>query len=363
MAARLPVMRSGTSLEVVEAAWVATGISRAAALTIPSVAAARNLLVGTVVQLRLYRYRAGERLEPGYLLTKPDPSTTLPATLGGTVDDLIFRGRAFWHVLERDSDGMPVRARWTPVDDVTPLTRSAGGSYAVVTGYDIAGVAGEVSPADVIRFDSPIPAVLDIGGPTLSAALELESAARRLSSVALPAGTLTNNSGHQFSDEEAEELIAKFQEARLTKGIAYLEGLTYSRENLSAADLQLIEARANVATDVARLFNVPVAMIGASPSGNASALLYSNLSQQLAILVTTAVAPHLRTIESTLSDAIPRGQSIAFDVQSYLRSDPQASLEYVTSLLAAQIITTEEARGMLGIPSSPPAGDLTPGRV
>jgi phage portal protein BeeE len=130
------------------------------------------------------------------------------------------------------------------------------------------------------------------------------------------------------------------------------------------ADLQLIEARANVATDVARLFNVPVAMIGASPSGGASALLYSNLSQQLAILVSGAVAPHLRTIEDTLSDqAMPRGQAAAFDVQTFLRSDPTAAADYAIGLYGAGLITVDEARGFLGIPSAIASPNLSPGKV
>jgi phage portal protein BeeE len=358
---RLPVVRSGTSLEVAELAWIAEGVSRELALTIPSVVACRNLLVGTTVQLGLFRYRAGERLDPGYLLTKPDPSTTRPATIGGTVDDLIFEGRAYWRVLERDSEGVPTRARWTPVVDVTPRTSSSGGTYSVLTGYDIAGVDGVVAVADVIRFDSPIPGVLIYGARTLAAAIELELAARRLAAVELPAGTLTNE-GAELSDDEARTVVADFQAARRDSGIAWLQGVRYTREELSPADLQLVEARANVATDVARLFNVPVAMIGASPSGNASALLYSNLSQQLAILVSSAVAPHLHTIEATLSDVLPRGQSVAFDVQTFLRSDPQAAAEYAIDLLTAGIIGRDEARALLAIPSQT-ANDLTPGRV
>jgi phage portal protein BeeE len=357
------IVRTGTALEQAEIAWIAEGVGRETALSVPAVAACRNLIVGTVVQLALYRYRAGERLEPDYLTTRPDPSTTMAATLGGTVDDLVFYGRAFWRVLERDSEDYPRRARWTPVADVQPESKSTGGSYSVLTGYKIAGVAGTVEPADVMRFDSPIPGALDVGGRTLAAALELEAAARRLAAVELPAGTLKNE-GSEISEDEAAQIVAGFQSARRENGVAFLQGVTYSRENLSPADLQLIEARANVATDVARLFNVPVAMIGASPSGNASALLYSNLSQQLAILVSSAVAPHLRTVELTLTDVYPRGQSVAFDVQSFLRSDPQAAADYATGLLEAGVIDQAEARSLLGIPTTPaPTADLTPGRV
>jgi phage portal protein BeeE len=355
------MVRSGTSLEVAELAWMSEGVGRELALSIPAVFACRNLIVGTVIQLGLFRYRGGERLDPGYLLSKPDPSTSWPATIGGTVDDLLFRGRAYWHVLERDAEGFPSRARWSPVNDVTPETTSTGGAYAELRGYRIAGVRGVVEPADVIRFDSPIPGVLDVGGRTLASAIELEGAARRLAGAELPAGTLTNL-GQHLSDEEADVLVAGFLEARRKNGIAWLQGIEYSRESVSSADLQMIEARANVATDVARLFNVPVAMIGASPSGNATALLYSNLSQQLAIYSATAVAPHLRTIEATLGDVHPRGQSVAFDVQTFLRSDPQAAADYVVLLVGAGVISIEEGRSLLGIPAAT-AADLTPGRV
>ena len=360
---RPPVYPSGTSLEIVESAWIATGVTRETALTIPAVSACRNLVVGTVTQLGVIRARGSERLPLDWLLSKPDPSTTWPATIAGTVDDLIFSGVAYWLVLERDSEGLARRARWTPAADVMPNTRSTGGHYAELVDYTVAGVDGRVAVEDLIRFDSPLPSVLDVGGLTLSAALELEAAARRLASVEIPAGTLTNEA-QEISPDEAAALIATFQAQRRENGVAFLQGMSYSRENLSPADLQLIEARANVATDVARLFNVPVSMIGASPSGNASALLYANLSQQLAVLVSSAVAPYLICVEATLSDVIPRGQTMAFDVQTFLRSDPVAAADYAINLKAAGIVTVDESRGFLGIPPAALADPtVTPGKV
>lgn len=362
MASRLPVVRSGTALEVAELAWIAESVSREQALSIPAVLNCHKLIVGTVVQLGLFRYRQGERLEPGYLLTKPDPSAILSATISGTVDDLLFRGRAYWRVLDRDSEGFVTRARWTPVDDVTPETRSVGGSYSILIGYRVAGVDAVLDPADLIRFDGPFPGVLDSSGPALAAMLEVEAAARRLSGVELPAGVLENE-GAELSEEEARVVVANFVAARRESGVGFLQGLKYSRADLNSGDLQLIEARGIIATDAARIFNVPVAMVAASPTGTASALLYANLSQQLAILIACGVGPYLGAIEQTISDVIPRGQSVAFDVQTFLRSDPQAAYEYATGLLGAGVIDQAEARALLGIPSSSTTGDLTPGRV
>ena len=360
---RLPaVIPRSTPLELAEIAWLSEGVSREAALAIPAVAACRNLIVGAACQMGLYRYRADERLPPGTLLTMPDPSMTWPATLGGTVDDLIFNGRAYWLVLQRDAEGFPTLARWTPFVDVTPQTRSTGGSWAELTGYRVAGLDAIVAVDELVRFDSPLPGVLLTGARTLAGAIATEDAARRLASVELPAGVLKNE-GAELSEAEASDLIARFQASRRDNGIAFLQGIDYTREGLDSNDLGLTDSRSHYATEIARLLNVPVAMIGASPSGNASALLYSNLEQQLAILVSSAVAPYLRCVEETLTAILPRPQSVAFDVQTFLRSDPSAAADYATGLYQAGLIAVDEARAFLGIPSPAPSPDLTPGKV
>ena len=155
-------------------------------------------------------------MEPDWLLSKPDPSTTMGATIGGSVDDLLFYGRAYWRVLDRDAEGVARRARWTPCSDVTVEPRSTGGSYSELDGYRIAGVKEIVAPADLIRFDSPIPGVLDVGGRTLAGAIETYEAQRRYASAELPAGTLKNE-GAEVSPEEADEIVAEFQAKRREK--------------------------------------------------------------------------------------------------------------------------------------------------
>ena len=210
-----PWLRCGTALEVAELAWIAEGISRETALSIPSVAACRNLIVGTVAQLGVFRYRGGERLDPDYLLSKPDPSTTWPATIGGTVDDLIFRGRAYWRVLERDSEGFTRRARWTPVDGRRSRTRARPAAPTRSSRATRSPASPEhVPPEDVIRFDSPIPARArrrrpDARRPRSSWRRPLAGSPR---SSSPPACSRTR--APSSSDEEARDLVAKFPAAR-----------------------------------------------------------------------------------------------------------------------------------------------------
>lgn len=329
----------------------------------------RDLIVGAAVQMAAYRYRGTDKIPPGTLLTQPDPDTTWAATLGGTIEDLIYEGAAYWVVLARDSiaternpDGLPVRARWIPFDDVTPRVSRDAGSYSRLIGYEIAGVRGLVAPENVIRFDSPLPGVLAKGADAIANAIALEDKAYQLSTIDLPAGTITNT-GAPLNETEADELIDRFETARRSRTVAFLQDAEYAREQLSAEDLQLVQARANAATEMARLHNMPVAMVSASPSGGASAMLYANLGSTLALMVSQAVQPHLVTIEQTLSmpNVTPQGQSIAFDVASFLRSDPEALQAYVLDLLDKQVIDNSEARQMLGIGGG--AANLQPGTV
>jgi hypothetical protein len=347
--------------------WPALTTSRQAALSIPAIKNARDLIIGAAVQIAPQRYRGAELVNAGRLLEQPDPDCTWQATLAGTLEDLIFDGTAYWLVLARDGiaternpDGLPVRARWIPVGDVELELERDTGSYARLNGYKIAGIRGVVDPENVIRFDSPLAAVLRAGAESIEASRNLEDAAARHSNATIPTGTLTNE-GAEVSEDEAEEIVARFEAQREAHGVAFLQGLSYERQMLSAEDLELVQARANAATDAARLTNMPVAMIAASPSGGASAMLYSNLGAQLTLMVSSAVAPYLVAVAATLSlDTVtPRGQRVSFDTATFLRSDPAEHREHVIGLYEAGaraqggerpgLIDREEARAMLGL--------------
>lgn len=343
---------------------------RDSAMALPVLASCRNLVCGTVGQLDVQRSRAGVVLEPGALLTRPDPDTTWAEAIEWTVDDLAFHGRAYWLVLafdgqatDRNPRGLPVRARRVPPWCVQVNTSSDAAAYTRIESYVIGGTT--IDPSGVIAFAAGHEGILKYGARAIASASALEDAARRFSDVELPAGTL-ENTGHELSRSEADDLVAGFEAARRSRTVAFLQGIKYTREQIMPADLQLVEARAQSATDLARLWNMPVALVSASPTGGASAMLYANLSSTQALLLNLAVAPYLRAIEGALSseDVTARGQAVHFQTGQWLRTDPQAAGDYVTTLLAENVITVAEARSFLGLP--PGAGtqpNLAPGRV
>jgi len=343
------------------------------AMTIPTFASCRQLIVGTAAQIKPKRVRGVEELPPIWMMRQVDPDETYTTTLGKTLEDLMFYGKAAWLVLSRDGvpternpKGLPVRARHVPVNDVQRELSDNLADYSRVKYYVINGV--QVDPEDVIWFEVGHEGILTYGADVLSKAKGLEEAAARMVATDLPAGIIYNQ-GSELGPDEARSLIETFTKARKENAIGLLQGATYESHGAqSALDLQMIEARSMAATEIARLFCVPVAMVNASPSGNSSALLYANVSQNLTNFVKQAVYPYLRCIEQTMSrdDVTASGQSVVFDVASYLRNDPEASVSWSTQLVSGGVLTVDEARSFLGLPPEDmpnQSRNLNPGEV
>ena len=293
-------------------------VSRESAMSLSVVANARNVIVGIASQLSVDRMRGDEELDPGTILTQPDPDTTWPAVIGETVDQLLFYGEAFWLVLRRDAEGFPSRARVLPYGAVAPKLDLDWSKFSRVIEYSISGVP--VPPRDVIRFQMSSLGVLRESAGLLVDSLTLAAAATRHTTVALPAGVLYNE-GQEVGVKEAADIVTAFDQARLDGQTAFLQSMRYERTALNAADLQLTEALAVMDARLARAMNVPVSIVGASPTGGAHAQLYANVVAQLTVVIQQAIAPYLVVIEQTFSgqNVTPRGQRVEFDTGDWLR--------------------------------------------
>lgn len=299
-------------------------VSRESAMSLSVVSNARNVIVGIASQLSVDRTRGEETLEPGTILSQPDVDETWPATLGKTVDQLIFYGEAYWLVLRRDADAYPSRARVLPYGSVAPQLDDDWSKLSRVRSYQVAGV--EQSANDLIHFRMPGLGVLRDSASLIVDALELHAAASRHTSVAVPAGVLTNT-GQEIGGEDAKQIVAEFDAARLQGSTAFLQQLEYQRVALNAADLQLVDALATCDTRLARAMNVPVSIVGASPTGGATAQLYANVTAAFTQVTLQAVAPYLRVVEETFTGmgVTPRGQQVIFNTGDWLRFSQVAS--------------------------------------
>jgi hypothetical protein len=300
-------------------------------MSLSVIANARHLIVGIASQLTVDRLRGDEKLDPGTILTQPDPDQTWPTTIGETIDDLLFYGGSDWLVLRRDSEGFPSRARRLPYGTAAPILEPDWRKWSRVRGYSVGGV--RLPPDDLIHFGMPGGGgVLRESPGTILDALALQAAATRFATVPLPAGVLTNE-GQEVGEKDAAKIVADFDAARAAGATAFLQSMTYERTALNSADLQLVEAQAATDAKLARVMNVPVATVASSPTGGAHAQVYANVVASLTQLVQQAIAPYLRAIEETFSmpGVTPRGQRVAFDTADWLRfaqvSQPSPGLD------------------------------------
>ena len=303
--------------------------SRATAMGVPSISRARDLICSAVgaLPLTLWTYTwdpaatvtVERRVPPAGWMARPDPNRTRQYMLAWTCDDLLFYGRAYWHVTARYADTFPASFEWMQFEDVGV---DANGSVRWGT--------LEVDPLDVLEFLSPIEGLLYTGSRAISTAVNLDNAAERFSFTEIPAGWLeqTENSEPLDADELAT-IAENFQAARAARTTAALNPfLRYREATMDPSRMQLVEARMHQRGDLANVANIPAYFVGA-PQG--TGMTYLNTAQAKSDLLDFGAMPYLQCVEQTLSgpNVVPHGQFVRLDTNAWLRNpftsttDPQ----------------------------------------
>jgi len=133
----------------------------------------------------------------------------------------------------------------------------------------------------------------------------------------------------------------------LTGGAAF-KPLPYSNR-----DAQLLELRASIVEDVARLFGIPPHMLASQEPGASS---YASVEQRGIDYVTHAVLPLVRRIEIGYSRLL-RGQQtyIRFNLDGLQRGDSQGRSLFYTAMLQNKVMRREEVRAKEDLPYDPEA--------
>ena len=320
------------------------GINRNDAMQVPAVARARNIIAGTISELGLHSYNeiTGAKVEGSTLLKQPDPALPRIVTMCWTVEDILFRGTAYWLVLALDPEnGRPTQARRIDPTRVTFTTDLQ--TDEILNGFYLDGnLCPSTGVGSLIMFSGIDEGILNRGGRTISTALKLEEAVQRMASEPNPTMVI-KNSGVDLPPEQVSSLLAQWKQARATRSTAYLSGpLDVTTFGYDAGQMQLTESRLNTAAEIARMCNIPAWYINAE---SASAT-YSNVSQERRSLVDFSLKPFMCCIADRLSmnDLTPRGQVVKFDLDDYLRGNPLEQIEVLGKMLEYGLIDVEEAR-------------------
>jgi HK97 family phage portal protein len=184
-------------------------------------------------------------------------------------------------------------------------------------------------------------------GRTIKTAIDLEKAAQRMANEPAPSMVL-KNSGVDLPENQVTSLLNNWKSARQNRATAYLGGnINVEAFGFDAMQMQLVEARRHLSTEIARAVGIPAWYLNAEYASET----YSNVQQERRTLIDFSLRPILHAIEERLSmdDITPRNQEVRFDLDDYMRGNPMDMADYVEKLLNLQLIDIPQAQEMLEI--------------
>lgn len=324
-------------------------VSRKDAMSVPSVARARNLICGTVasIPLEYYNKRTGEVIAaPRWInqLSKNQPSFV---TINWIVDSLLFYGNAYLRVTERYAeDGRPSAFEWIANSRVTFTTDLEG---IMITQYYVD--ANPIDMNDIVTIQGLDEGVLERAGKTIQAAIDINKAASISAGTPMSSGIL-KNTGADLPPAEVSGLLAAWKRSRQNNSTAYLTStLEFQSTQFSPKDMMYNEAIQNLSTEIARAMNVPAYYLSADQN---TTMTYANVTEERKQFYALSIEPFIQAIQTRLSmdDISTSNHEVRFSVfDTFLKDDPLVELQVIEKLLTLGLITTEQAMEMT---------DLTP---
>jgi HK97 family phage portal protein len=300
----------------------ATNTTRQLAMSVPSVARARNIICGTIGSLPLTTFNriTGQYVDPHRVINQPDPRVAGFVIYNWLAEDIWLYGAGYGQVLEMYSstDGGRVRA-WTRVspDRVTVDTDFLN---TEITGYKVDGKSVPLQGVgSIIRFDGPDEGLLHRAGKTIAAAVYLENAAVNYAKEPAPTMVLKSN-GTNLTAERISALLSAWKNARQTRSTAFLNADVDLKEfGFDPKSMQLAEARQYVALELARACGIPAYFL----SAETTSMTYSNAVSERRSLVDFSLRPILKAIEERLSlpDFVPNPVMTRFALDDFLRGN------------------------------------------
>jgi HK97 family phage portal protein len=298
----------------------AQSATREQAMSVPSVARARNIICSTIGSLPLetYNHFTKEHLDPNRVIMQPDPRIAGSAIYAWIAEDLLFHGVAYGQVLDSyaASDNSRIRA-WTRVSP-DRITYNTNAAQTEITEYLIDGMhIPATGVGSIIVFSGLDEGVLNRAGRTIRAAQELEKAAELYAKEPVPTMVLKSN-GTNLTPERITKLLESWKVARSTRATAFLNAdVELTALGFDPAKLQLNEARQYLATECARAVGIPASFL----SAETTSMTYSTTVMERKALIDFSLRNIITPIEQRLSaaDFVPNGVEVRFDIDDFLR--------------------------------------------
>lgn len=281
--------------------------TRSAAMRIPTVKRARNLVVSSLGRLPLVNVRRDIALTPGAPWLTNAGSTSPYMRTVWTVDDLMFYGWSCWW-RTNGADGFPLAAGRIPFGDWT------------INADNKVEIHGTVQPDNrVIVFHGLDDGILAHGRDVLDDARTLYENVRTRLATPTPGLNLQQTEGRELTDDEIDTMIARWAKARRGDH----GGVSYSSKGITPVPMSgddgnlMIESRNALSVDLARLVGVSAGMVDATtPKASLNYETKQGRNEEFADRDLDQYADPI-TARLSLDDVVPKGQRVAFDTSAF----------------------------------------------
>jgi len=290
-------------------------VTRAEAVTVPSVTAARKLLVSRIAGLPLVALDADGPLpvQPSFLY-RTNGATTPWHRMAWTIDDLLFYGWSLWQVVRGADrailDATRVPPEWWQIDPDNRITINGA----------------PVDADDVILFPGPDEGLCVFACRTIRAAKNVESAWAGRIRNPVPLVDLHRTTDNEMEPDEVVDMIDAFTTARrdVNGAVTSTPADVDLRVFGESASSYLVEARNAVRLDVANMTGLPAAALDGSLS---TASLTYTTQEGTRTELADALQGWTDPIAARLSqdDVVPRGTRVRFDVSDIATPVPTAT--------------------------------------
>lgn len=253
------------------------------------------------------------------------------------VVSLLLDGNAFIHIA-RDQGGTIVELNVLNPTDVDPHIGPQGKYYRmrssgrVYQADDMLHITEMLLPGD-LRGVSRIDRAKDSLG--LGLALE-EYASRFFGNGAYAGGVI--EWPNEITSDQARELVNSWESnhkglRRAHRPAVLYGGAKFTTTTVDPQDSQLLDERRFAVEEVARIFRVPMFMLGVTTPG---AVSYASVEQQMLFFTQHTIQPYVQKLEAAFSQLLTDSQSfIRFNLSSLVRADLETRTKaYSTALLA-----------------------------
>jgi hypothetical protein len=248
-----------------------------------------------------------------------------------------------------------VTVRPTPPSDVLP---SGIEPHGVDDTVHVDGI-GEVPTSRVIRFDSPNPGILHVGGRPIRRAILLDQVAGLYADNPRPLDYFTDETEEEaLDDDEIAELLNNWARYRKEHSTGYIgSGLEYHQvDSPSPSDLQIAQLQQQVTLELANLMGLDPEDLGISTTSRT----YQNSIDRRRDRINDVLAPFMRSITDRLSmgDVTRRGHRVIFDLDDYMKANPVERVQFYGAMVELGAMDAAEVRAFEDLPAraqEPPA--------